>query len=142
MCKESLPSFSLVLKCTKEIKVNISLIYQTGTLHSMFLLCWNIVPAYETFGFGKQFISFRNLFGHGSQLSEFVPGSFGFHVLFFDCKLKVTQQRGMYPGADFDCLWIMGQPKASWEVSVVFNKYYNLGLLKKKMFSMNHKGQA
>lgn len=39
-----------------------------------------------------------------SQLSESVPGSFGFHVLFSNCKLKVAQQRGMYPGAAFDCV--------------------------------------
>lgn len=40
----------------------------------------------------------------GSQFSEFVPGSFGYLVLFFNYKLKVTQQRDMYPGAGFDCV--------------------------------------
>lgn len=40
----------------------------------------------------------------GSQLSKSVPGSFGYHVLFLNCKLKVTQKRGMYPGAGFDCV--------------------------------------
>lgn len=38
----------------------------------------------------------------GRQLSEFVPGSFGFHVVFQNCKLKVTQKKGMNPGSGFD----------------------------------------
>lgn len=79
----------------------------------------------------------------GRQLSEFVPGSFGFHVVFQNCKLKVTQQKGMNPGAGFDWVRIMSQPKVSWEVSVVFIMCYNLGLEKnlKKMLSMDHRGQ-
>lgn len=54
----------------------------------------------------------------------------------------MTQQRGMYAGAGFGCVWIIGHPKASWEGNDVFNRCYNLGLLKKIMLSMNHKGQA
>lgn len=68
-------------QANKSQDIKISLIYQTGTLHSMFLLCWNTVPTYEKFGF-YLFPLEICLDILGRQLSEFVPGSFGHHVLF------------------------------------------------------------